>query len=437
MAPWKGLATAAILVALTQPTGLLAAQPNEKRQAEIAELVADLGHEQFARREMAVERLVLAEGEAFLPLLAAAQSDNSEVVSRATSVLQQISPKLSGQLLHDSLEAIEKVDSAQHPHLAGLVADFEARARHFKHEQALAKIRALGAMTEEPTLGDEPTPASASKTNPAAAETKPTEPSEPAVAPGPGDAAPPPAGNAPPQLLLPEAVAEVAPPIDDLDEPAPPPDFLPTTAPGELPRIEGEIADAFVGQAEIGGEGPAAPENAALNPVPAIWLTKKWRGGDDGLVHLKDIPELGELGLLGADISDAGLKYIADLQNLSYLTVQGTRITSAGLRQLRNQRPMLIIKAIGRTKIGISAEVEGDRCRVASVNPGSAAETAGLMAGDYVLRADDVEVSSFIDLMIATFDRAPGHKLRLEIERNGERQTTVVELAPRQALAVK
>jgi len=466
MAPWKGFVAAAILAAFAPLSGVTAAEPNAKRQAEIAALVGDLGHEEFALREAAVERLVLAGPDAFEALLAAAQSQNTEVAWRATSALEQINPKLTGVDLQRTTKSLSAVDTARHPHLAPVIADLQSRGRNLRRHEVVGKIRELGGATSKPD-GLEQALRSPPPAPEAVRRGEPISPDE--VAPvSTGTAEPkimaiPAAQNVPARLVAariqaapvapapvppaPEAaIVDLAPAgpeqafvaeqeaFDLAGDPAPPPDFLPTTPAGEVPALGGDIADAFVGDVEIGGAGPVDPKNLAADPVTSLWLTSTWRGGDEGLALLKELPELGELNLIGADVTDAGLAHVVALPNLSYLKVYRTRITSDGLRKLRSQRPSLTIIAVGRTAIGLSAEVADERCRVSKVNADSGAAAAGLQEGDYITRVDEVNVTSFVDLMIAAFDRQPGDKLNVQYERDGEVKTALVELRERTSL---
>ena len=454
---WKGLLVGAIFVGSTQPNTSSAAEPKSPRDAEIAALIADLGDEQFTRRELATERLVLAGPAALKPLLAAACNENREIAWRATSALQQLSSKVQASELPNILSGIEKIDTSKYPHLAAVVADLQTLERQRRRGDALLKLRSLGGLTEEPSASELSQANSAQR---AASHTtihatsSPNEAILDAVA-EPirhEDVAPVLAGPEELQIVGLPAVDIGAPPIQRLlvdrsgtaavpdatdealdvaNEPTPPPDFLPETAPGEIPAVQGEISDAYVGIVDVGGVGPVDPRNLAENPVPRVWLTRDWRGGDQGLELLKEFPELGELSLVEADVTDAGLKHIAAMPNISYLKLRGTRITSAGLQALRVQKPTLTILAVGRAMLGLSAAGDGDRCHVAAVNPASAAEAAGLRAGDTITQIGNTKVMSYVDLMIATFDRAPGDKLEVRYEREGERRLTVVELKAR------
>jgi len=70
---------------------------------------------------------------------------------------------------------------------------------------------------------------------------------------------------------------------------------------------------------------------------------------------------------------------------------------------------------------------------VASVEPGSAAEKAGLKSGDVVLAVDGINVADSADLPRVIGDKRPGSRIRLEVWRDGKRRevtATLDELNP-------
>ena len=60
---------------------------------------------------------------------------------------------------------------------------------------------------------------------------------------------------------------------------------------------------------------------------------------DEGLVHLKGLTNLAELGLNETQVTDAGLRQLKGLTKLEILEVDGTQITDAGIAELRQALP--------------------------------------------------------------------------------------------------
>jgi S1-C subfamily serine protease len=72
---------------------------------------------------------------------------------------------------------------------------------------------------------------------------------------------------------------------------------------------------------------------------------------------------------------------------------------------------------------------------VAAVEPGSAAERAGLRAGDVITRVGEVQVDNTGDLTQALFRYGPGAAVEVEYVRDGNRQTAQVTPDSRPAAA--
>jgi S1-C subfamily serine protease len=88
-----------------------------------------------------------------------------------------------------------------------------------------------------------------------------------------------------------------------------------------------------------------------------------------------------------------------------------------------------------RALLGVSARTEGDEesaigagARVAAVEPGSAAEEAGLQPGDVITRIDDRPVTTSTELTAAVRSRTPGEEATLTVQRDGEAVTVDVTL---------
>ncbi|GAB3999731.1 S1C family serine protease [Nocardioides marmoraquaticus] len=62
----------------------------------------------------------------------------------------------------------------------------------------------------------------------------------------------------------------------------------------------------------------------------------------------------------------------------------------------------------------------GDGARVAGINPGSPASRSDLEVGDVIRRVDGKPVTSSIDVVVAVRSRAPGERVTLEVERDGD-----------------
>jgi serine protease Do len=83
-----------------------------------------------------------------------------------------------------------------------------------------------------------------------------------------------------------------------------------------------------------------------------------------------------------------------------------------------------------RVKLGVRMEEQEGRVVVKEVVAGSAADQAGVLAGDVILAIDQEPVSDNFDLIYAVGQKAKGDKGTLEVERDGSKLTLEVEFQP-------
>lgn len=266
--------------------------------------------------------------------------------------------------------------------------------------------------------------------------------------------APPPA-DAPPEqpreekIAEPAVEAEIEPAeaLEEFQELAKPP--LPEAPPAEdqfvapppaLPEpveiLEGDIAVGEIGLPAmgfdfIGGGIVDFDGESETESIASLVLGTQWRGGDEGLKVLKDVPEIWSISVNGAKITDASLPYIAELPHLANLQVRDANVTRQGLQKLRKQKPELQIQARGEGMLGVNADVGVSPLTLTSVFPDAGAYQAGLREGDVILSVDGVSTMEFSDLTISIYGRKVGEKVRLEYEREGAKKTVEVTLKKR------
>jgi S1-C subfamily serine protease len=84
--------------------------------------------------------------------------------------------------------------------------------------------------------------------------------------------------------------------------------------------------------------------------------------------------------------------------------------------------------AVERPMIG--ALMQGDTNRIDALLAGSPAEAAGLLEGDAIVAVSGCEIASFADLTHSLMRRHAGDRVKLTVDRSGERFTRCVQLAP-------
>jgi len=102
-------------------------------------------------------------------------------------------------------------------------------------------------------------------------------------------------------------------------------------------------------------------------------------------------------------------------------------------RRDRAPAPATGARDAGGAFLGIAADGRSgwDGVRLGSIVPGSAAERAGLRAGDVLVRLDETGLAGFADLRAVLDRRRPGDALALVYLRDGVDHATTVTLGTR------
>jgi hypothetical protein len=454
--------------------------------------VKQLDAEDYAVREEATRELIAAGESGIESLAEGVNSTSPEVAWRASESLQEIAIAGNEQTLNRVVDALDKLSKNGKPGLSNVAQELRAKQIKLRHDRAAAKIRSLGGrlvgggspiamdggMMIMPAIavdfgGDIPVPIEAIEDlrviEEVPAEIAPDKPvalkaldaalarladllpgkvEEGAPPEPPAVDEPPPAIDVPPAPpvdepppVLPEAPQ--APADETAEEPSPPAVEAPMAEPeaeGELPEAPAEVAiadaiaiDAFIAGPVFGGgffieEGAFPDGGEGLST--ALALDQSWRGGDEGLASLRDLPSIVSLSIADAKLTDAALPHIAALPNLQDLSIVNTKFSVEALLKLRKQRPNTRIFARGTAMLGLHCDTTGS-CVVSSVYQGSGAAAAGLQAGDQIVKIDGHKINDFGDLTIAVYAHAPGEKLKVEFVRGSETKSADVVLKPR------
>lgn len=434
---------------------------------QIAGWVKQLDDEDYSRREEAGRQL-LAAGEAAVDALAQGiLSSSPEAAWRAGETLKQIAIEGNERQLDRVAAALVRLEKQGRPGMGKVVAEIRGRQKQMRHDRAATQIRAAGgglvggAEGYVADIGFAPVamamPMVAMEISEAEFAVEPEAPAEVArdldVAAPPalreavkelfGDKEPVDDPTKPPAVRLrnSDAPAEEAPAVE-----APralPGAVAPPVAPGaegapeEAPAEEevllgGEAivgADAFF-MIDAGGIEMAGESNQV---VEALTLDARWRGGDQALRAIRDLPDIASVEIRGAKLTDEALSLLAGLPKLQRVHLQGTKFSHQALHDFRKAKPAVTVFCQGEAMLGIHADTTGS-CVITSVYFGSGAYEAGLKDGDKILAVNGLPTEDFSALTIAVYPHGPGDKLAVEFERDGKRQKVEVALKARNVL---
>lgn len=164
-----------------------------------------------------------------------------------------------------------------------------------------------------------------------------------------------------------------------------------------------ESGEIILGRGNIPGAGFGAARSVAY-----ILLGNDWEGGEDGLKYLRRLSSLSTL-------------YVID----------GTQISQENLDRLYDRFPGLRVQYRGRAYLGIGSDrppLGGAGCLVTRVEPGQAAQKAGMLIGDVIQSFDGTAVASFDDLIESIKKKNADDEVVVQILRNGARMELNVKL---------
>ncbi len=147
-------------------------------------------------------------------------------------------------------------------------------------------------------------------------------------------------------------------------------------------------------------------------------IDRKWSGKKEDLRLLGKLDNLQGLALYTPQADDSLVPVLSTLQQLQAVQLYGTRISQKGILQLRRTwQPDVHLDVRRGGFLGVSGSDTQKECVIEGVQPGSAAEKAGLRPADVVIKADGKPVANFQALTRIIAEKLPGDKLKLVVRR--------------------
>jgi hypothetical protein len=146
---------------------------------------------------------------------------------------------------------------------------------------------------------------------------------------------------------------------------------------------------------------------------------RAWKGSGGDLGSLTRLPRLKSVAVHGVPVDERGLAVLGRLKGVSRIELFGTGLADGAIAALAAKLPDTEIDARRGGKLGVGARAFGGPCEIQSVEPGSAADQAGLRPGDVVAAVDGVAIADFDGLTARVAGRIPGDTIRLAVDRRG------------------
>lgn len=178
---------------------------------------------------------------------------------------------------------------------------------------------------------------------------------------------------------------------------------------------------AAAARERLEGQGAVFRERlfAAGEPGVEIEFGAGWRGGPDDWRLLPQLRGVVCVSVHGVPLDAEAVGMLGRLPGVRRIDLFGTAAPDAAVAALVVRLPDALVDVRKGGKLGVSSIVQAGPCELSSVQPGSAADKAGLRAGDVILAVEGEPVASFEALTKRLAAHGPGVAVQLDVQRGG------------------
>jgi hypothetical protein len=144
--------------------------------------------------------------------------------------------------------------------------------------------------------------------------------------------------------------------------------------------------------------------------IEYVMIGKDWSGGEEGF---KLLTRIEDIRVSGTQL------YI----------IRGIEVSEDLLLDLSAELPFLTIQRRGPARLGIRGSNRDISCVVRGIDPGSAAELAGLKIQDEVIEIDGQPINSFDGLVEVVGEKEPGDEIPIVFRRGAETREVKAKLS--------
>jgi hypothetical protein len=146
---------------------------------------------------------------------------------------------------------------------------------------------------------------------------------------------------------------------------------------------------------------------------------KRTRVTSTGAAQLNDHPSLMSLDVKYTPLDDDTLPHLANIKSLRFLKLYGTLVTVESALTFEADHVAVDVDHRMGAFLGVACPRAPELCFVRSVQSGTAAERAGIQAGDLIIEFNTEIVRSFDDLKRLISRHKPGEKTTIVVVRPG------------------
>ena len=177
----------------------------------------------------------------------------------------------------------------------------------------------------------------------------------------------------------------------------------------------------------LGGE--FRPVRLELDPQEQmqVILDEEWHGSTADLKTLIKLGQFGRLCIWSIHIDDDALQIISQLRGVTEIQLYGTGLDEKVAKKVAAATGATVDWRKGAL-LGVSGQKGGvGGCRVTTVQPGLAAEKAGIVAGDLIVKFDGAEVTDFESLTREIAKKEPKETVTITVQRSDPVETLTVK----------
>jgi len=158
---------------------------------------------------------------------------------------------------------------------------------------------------------------------------------------------------------------------------------------------------------------------AAAAPGVEIEFGAGWRGGPEDWRLLPRLRGVACVSVHGVPLDADAVGTLGRVPGVRRIDLFGTAAPDTAVAALVARLPDTLVDVRKGGKLGVSSIVQAGPCHLSAVQPGSAADKAGLRVGDTIVAAAGEPVASFEALTKRLAAFGPGETVRLEVRREG------------------
>jgi hypothetical protein len=159
-----------------------------------------------------------------------------------------------------------------------------------------------------------------------------------------------------------------------------------------------------------------------------VRLGEKWRGTDEDFRPLAELRRQRHIRLEGDVINDRVIKHFESSQDLTWMQLLKTKVSVDGVNSLKEKRPNVEIYLKNRALMGVGCADNAAGAIVISVQPGTAAEAAGILKDDIITKINGNVIPDFDRLTANVAQHEPGEQISIELLRGEQTLTVTVTL---------